>query len=173
MPRPKKLNAHIRDPQEEAMRLTKRLRGLLACGTLWVALAAVAATSVAVAQIPRPPKVPNQNQVYLVRQDFSDCTNTNVPNVDSPLVGGNVWVTRMSDGTTAVKVAMTASPNMTYHFFLKCVRLISDITTDSEGVANVAFSFPTNAAGNVYAFDMYPEGAPAGNKFQSAQVAFQ
>jgi hypothetical protein len=155
------------------MRQTKQLRGLLARGTIWVGLAAVAATSVAVAQIPRPPKDPNQNQVYLVRQDFSDCTNTNVPNVDSPLVGGNVWVTRASNGTTNVKVAMTAKPATTYHFFLKCVRLLNDITTDSEGVANVAFSFPTSAAGNVYAFDVYPEGAPPGNKFQSAQVAFQ
>jgi len=155
------------------MRQTKRMPGLLARGTIWVGLAAVTATTVAVAQIPRPPRVPNQNQVYLVRQDFSDCTNTNVPNVDSPLVGGNVWVTRASNGTTNVKVAMTATPATTYHFFLKCVRLLSDITTDTEGVANVAFSFPTNAAGNVYAFDMYPAGAPPGNKFQSAQVAFQ
>jgi hypothetical protein len=133
---------------------------------------AVAGTSIA-QQIPRPPKVPNQTQVYLVRQDFSDCTNSNVPNTDSPLVSGNIWLTRTTDGNTQVKVAMTASPNTTYHFFLKCVRLLTDITTDADGVANVGFSFPTNAVGNVYAFDVYPEGAPAGNKFQSAQVSFQ
>jgi hypothetical protein len=115
---------------------------------------------------------PNQRQVYLIRQDFSDCTNSNVPNVDSPAVGGNVWVTRQSDNTAGVKVAMTATPKTTYHFFLKCVRLLGDITTDEEGVANVSFTFPTNLTGPVFAFDMYPEGAPAGNKFQSSQVKF-
>jgi hypothetical protein len=155
------------------MRQTKRLRGLLASGTVWIGLAAVAATSVAVAQIPAPPKDPNQLQVYLVRKAASDCTNSDVPNVDSPLVGGNVWVARTTNGTTNVKVAMTGTPSTTYHFFLKCVRLLQDITTDSEGVANVTLSFPTNAAGNVYAFDVYPQGAPPGNVFQSAQVAFQ
>jgi hypothetical protein len=155
------------------MRQTKRLRGRLASGTIWVGLAAIAATSVAVAQIPPKPSDPNLKQVYLVRLASSDCTNSNVPNVDSPNVGGNVWVTRMSNGTTTVKVAMTATPSTTYHFFLKCVRLLNDIVTDSEGVANVSFSFPTNLTGNVYAFDVYPQGAPAGNVFQSAQVAFQ
>jgi hypothetical protein len=68
---------------------TKRLRGLLACGTILVGLAAVAATSVSVAQFKSPPKDPNQLQVYLVRQAASDCTNSNVPNRDSRLVGGN------------------------------------------------------------------------------------
>jgi hypothetical protein len=40
-------------------------------------------------------------------------------------------------------------------------------------VANVSFAFPTNLAGPVFGFDMYPEGAPAGNKYQSAQISFQ
>jgi hypothetical protein len=147
--------------------------GVLVFGTMWVALAGVAVTSVtAVAQF-APPKDPNQPQVYLVRKDQSDCQNSDVPNVDSPLVAGNVWVTRLPNGNTGVKVAMTASPSTTYHFFLKCVRQLGDIPTDGEGVANVSFSFPTNSVGNVYAFDMYPEGAPPGNKFQSAQVKFQ
>ncbi len=150
-----------------------RVLGVLVFGTMWVVLAAVAATSVtAVAQFITP-KDPNQLQVYLVRKDQSDCLNSDVPNVDSPLVAGNVWVTRLSDGNTNVKVAMTAKPSTTYNFFLKCVRLLGDIPTDSEGVANVSFAFPTSAAGNVYAFDMYPQGAPPGNKYQSAQVKFQ
>ena len=150
-----------------------RVRRLLAFGTMWVGLAAVVATSVsAVAQFAAP-RDPNQPQVYLVRKDASDCQNSDVPNVDSPLVGGNVWVSRLPDGNTSVKVAMTAKPNTTYHFFLKCVRQLGDIPTDSEGVANVSFAFPTSAVGNVYAFDMYPEGAPPGNKYQSAQVKFQ
>jgi hypothetical protein len=152
---------------------TMRLRGRLAHATIWGALAAVAAMSVSFAQFAPPTPDPNQRQVYLVRLDQSDCTNSNVPNHDSPSVGGNVWVVRASDGTTHLKIAMTAKPATTYHFFLKCVRLLTDITTDSEGVANATVNFPTNSAGNVYAFDMYPEGAPPGNKFQSAQVSFQ
>jgi hypothetical protein len=160
--------------QEEAMHPMMRVRGLLASGTMWVGLSAVAATSgTAVAQFGLPAKDPNQPQVYLVRKDQSDCLNSDVPNVDSPLVAGNIWVARLPTGTTNLNVAMTASPNTTYHFFLKCVRLLGDIRTDGEGVANVSFSFPTNSVGNVYAFDMYPEGAPPGNKFQSAQVKFQ
>jgi hypothetical protein len=142
---------------------------------LWVVvIAAIASNLSALAQIPAPrPSDPNQRQVYLVRQDQSDCTNSNVPNVDSPLVGGNVWVTRLHDGNTSVKVAMTAKPSTTYHFFLKCVRQLTDIKTDDEGVANVSLVFPTNLVGAVFGFDMYPEGAPAGSKYQSAQVSFR
>jgi hypothetical protein len=142
---------------------------------LWVVVvAAIASNLSALAQIPGArPSDPNQRQVYLVRQDQANCTNSDVPNVDSPLVGGNVWVTRLHDGNTSVKVAMTAKPNTTYRFFLKCVRQLADITTDDEGVANVSFVFPTNLVGAAYGFDMYPEGAPAGSKYQSAQVSFQ
>ena len=157
------------------MRPTTRMRGWMRQEALWVVvIAAIASNLSALAQIPTArPTDPNQRQVYLVRQDQSDCTNSNVPNVDSPLVGGNVWVTRLHDGNTSAKVAMTAKPSTTYHFFLKCVRQLTDITTDDEGVANVSLVFPTNLVGTVYGFDMYPEGAPAGNKYQSAQVAFQ
>ena len=134
----------------------------------------VASAALAQAVFSRSPDVtPPGNQVVLVRQDFSDCTNSNVPNVDSPNVGGVAWVARGSDGNTSVKVSMTASPNTTYHFFLKCVRILGDIRTGDEGTGNAMFSFPTNSLGNVYAFDMYPEGAPAGNKFQSALVVFK
>jgi hypothetical protein len=57
---------------------------------------------------------------------------------------------------------MTASPDTTYHVFLKCVRQIGDVTTGDEGTGIQVFSFPTNLAGNVFAFDVYPEGAPVG-----------
>ena len=141
---------------------------------IWGAAAAALAASVsALAQVPMPPTDPNQRQVYLVRKDQADCTNSDVPNVDSPLVSGNVWVTRLRDGNTSVRVATTLKPNTKYRFFLKCVRPLGDITTDDEGVATVAFAFPTNLVGAVYGFDMYPEGAPAGQKFQSAQVSFR
>jgi len=157
-----------------------RSRGLLVHATICGCVAAVAATSISFAQLggsfaPVAPAAlsPNQRQVYLVRLDQSDCTNSNVPNQDGPLVSGDVLVTRASNGTTDLKIAVTAKPATTYHFFLKCVRLLTDITTDGEGVAITTISFPTNSTGNVYAFDMYPEGAPPGNKFQSAQVSFQ
>ena len=41
---------------------------------------------------------------------------------------------RQQDGTTVVKVGMTVKPDTTYHFFLKCVRLLGDIRTDDEGI---------------------------------------
>jgi len=153
----------------------KLTRTTIRHGMIWGALGTtLAANLAAVAQIlPGPPIDPNQRQVYLVRKDQSDCTNSDVPNTDSPLVAGNVWVSRLNNGTTSLKIAMTASPKTTYQFFLKCVRQLGDITTDDEGVANVTFTFLTNQAGAVYAFDMYPAGAPAGNKFQSARVSFQ
>lgn len=119
------------------------------------------------------PRLPaNVREVYLVKQDQSDCTNTTVPGSDSSNIGGTLSLTRGNDGNTTVTIAMTASPNMTYHFFLKCVRQLGDIKTEDEGVGFATFAFPTNSAGSTYAFDMYPEGAPAGNKFQSATVKF-
>jgi hypothetical protein len=149
-------------------------RAVIRHGVIWSAVGAALAASIsALAQIPMPPVDPNQRQVYLVRKDQADCTNSDVPNVDSPLVVGNIWVTRLHDGNTSVKVAVTAKPNTKYQFFLKCVRPLGDIATDDEGVANVAFAFPTNLVGTVFGFDMYPQGAPPGQKFQSAQVSFR
>jgi hypothetical protein len=60
-------------------------------------------------------------QVDLVRQDQSDCTNTTDP-ANPPVISGTVSLNRDSDGNTSVKVAMTVSPDTTYHFFLKSVR---------------------------------------------------
>lgn len=119
-----------------------------------------------------PPMPANQRQAYLVKQDQSDCTNTTVPTTDSPNVLGNLWLTRGDDGNTTVKVAMTVTPNTTYHFFLKCVRQLGDIQTGDEGAGFATFTFPTASVGSTYAFDMYPEGAPPGNKFQSVTVNF-
>ena len=154
--------------------MRERTRAVIRLGLMWSAAAATLAVSIsAFAQIPMPPVDPNQRQVYLVRKDESNCTNSDVPNVDSPLVAGNIWVTRLHDGNTSVKVAVTAKPATKYNLFLKCVRQLATVTTDDEGVANVTLAFPTNLVGPVFAFDMYPDGAPAGNKFQSAQVSFQ
>ena len=108
--------------------------------------------------------------VPLVRQDFSDCTNSTVNAGVEP--AGTISLVRNSDGTTAVKIGMTVAPDTTYYFYLKCVRQLGDIKTDDEGIGVAVFSFPTNSVGNVYAFDLYPQGAPAGNKFQSVTVKF-
>ena len=132
----------------------------------------VAASAAALAQNELPSTPPNERNVYLIRQDFSDCSNANVPNTEGPNLAGIVTIVRGSDGNTNLKIALTGTPDTTYHFYLKCVRQLGDIKTGDEGTAVATFSFPTTEAGNVYAFDSYPEGAPAGNKFQSAQVKF-
>src|SRR5664279_3977620 len=113
----------------------------------------------------------NVSVVSLVLQDFSDCTNSDVSDKNGEQ--GQVAVVRNGDGTTSVKIAMTVKPDTTYHFFLKCVRQLGDIKTDDEGIGEALFTFPTNSVGQVFAFDMYPEGAPSGNKYQSVQVKFQ
>lgn len=110
--------------------------------------------------------------VLLMARDFSDCSNSDVTPSDVG-VKGYVTVDRDADGKTHVRADLLGTPNTTYHFFLKCVRLIGDITTQSDGTAIANFDFPTNWAGDVFAFDMYPEGAPSGNKFQSVQVNFR
>ena len=81
-------------------------------------------------------------------------------------------LSRGNDGNTTVKLAMTASPNTTYHFYLKCVRELGTVVTGDEGAGFATFTFPTNSTGGTYAFDMYPAGAPLGNKFQSATVNY-
>jgi hypothetical protein len=108
--------------------------------------------------------------IPLVLQDFSDCTNSNVTDPNGLLTRGTVWAVRNNDGTTSLKIGMTVQPKTTYHFFLKCVRILGDITTGDEGTGTAMFTFPTNSVGNVFAFDVYPEGAPAGNKLQSMTV---
>jgi hypothetical protein len=115
-------------------------------------------------------------QVDLVRQDQSDCTNTTDP-ANPPVNSGTVSLNRDSDGNTSVKVAMTVSPDTTYHFFLKCVRQLGDITTGDKGTGFGSFTFQrmfpqTSEVGVAYGFDMYPEGPPLGNKFQSVTVKF-
>jgi hypothetical protein len=111
----------------------------------------------------------------MVKQDFSDCSNSTVPPVPPPAsVGGEAQVTLRTDGTTTVNVRLTrVAPNTTYHMFLKCVTGLGDIKTDARGRGNNTFTFQTSTMGPVYAFDMYPDGAPLGNKYQSTQINFQ
>jgi hypothetical protein len=148
-------------------------RAVIRHGTIWAAVAAALSADLsALAQITQRQLDPNQQQVVLVRQDTSDCSGSDVPNVDSPLVGGTLWATQLFDGNTSVKIAMTTRPNTTYRISLKCVRPLGDLTTDDEGVANVSFAFPTNLVGPVYSFELSAGDAP-GSKYQSAQVKFQ
>ena len=144
-------------------------------GAIWLGAAMLLGTSATtLAQfIPQRPTDPNQRQVVLVRQDTSDCTGSDVPNVDLPSVGGTIWATRLFDGNTGVKLAVTAKPNTTYHISLKCVRTIGDIKTDDEGIGNLSLVFPTNLAGAEYSFELAPENAPAGSRYQSTQVSFR
>ena len=146
--------------------------GRLASVGLVVVAAAAAIIGSAAAVARDGPASPNQRDVYLVRQDFSDCLNSNVPNVEGPNVAGSISVIRGSDGNSTAKVTLTGTPNTTYHVFLKCQRPIGDITTGADGAGTATLSFSTVLGGNVYAFDVYPEGAPMGNKFQSAKVEF-
>ena len=115
---------------------------------------------------------PNQREVSLVQQDESDCANSSVNDHDASLIGGTAYVVRGQDGTTRVKVGLNAKPKTTYHFFIKCVKHLGDIKTSDEGQGQGEFTFPTNETGNAFAFDMFPEGAPAGNRYQSVQVKY-
>jgi len=117
-----------------------------------------------------PAAAQTATSVSLVLQDFSDCTNANVKDNGGGAPGGTVNILRNTDGTTSLKIGMSAVPSTTYHFFLKCVRLLGDIKTDEDGIGEAIFTLPAGAVGQVFAFDSYPEGAPAGNKFQSVQV---
>src|SRR6187399_1289234 len=100
--------------------------GLPTYRALLIGFAAFSALSVsASAESPwSEPVVPNGVQVSLIQQDQSDCTNTTVKDDPDRTRGGQIWVTRGTDGNTPVQVAMTVTPNTTYHFFLKCVRLL-------------------------------------------------
>ncbi len=108
--------------------------------------------------------------VSMVQQDFSDCTNANVQDNHGGAPGGTVWIVRNRDGSTSLKIAISATPLTSYNFYLKCVRQLGTINTDEDGSGEAIFTVPAGGVGQVFAFDMYPNGAPAGNKFQSVQV---
>jgi hypothetical protein len=90
-----------------------RKRGLMVrVGITWIGVTALlAVNAVSLAQTVTQSQDSNQKQVFLVRKDTAECSGSDVPNVDSPLVGGNVVVTRLRDETTRAEVAMTAKPN--------------------------------------------------------------
>ena len=81
-------------------------------------------------------------EVSLVRQDVADCPNDNVSDQDPSRVGGTVILMRNTDGTTTVKVGITAAPNTRYNFFLKCVRILGTVQTYDEGEGRGALFVP-------------------------------
>lgn len=118
----------------------------------------------------RPAAAQTVTSVSLVLQDFSDCTNSNVKDSGGAAPGGTSWIVKNGDGSVGIKVAISATPLTTYNFYLKCVRQLGTIATDEDGAGSGTFTVPSGGVGQVFAFDMYPNGAPAGNKFQSVQV---
>jgi hypothetical protein len=109
---------------------------------------------------------------YLVRQDFSDCQNQNVNASNPNMISGTIGAVRNNGGGLSVKVGITGSVNTRYNFYLKCVRQLGIIKTDDEGSGVEVFDIPAGDVKPIITFDMYPDGAPAGNKFQSTQVKF-
>jgi len=115
----------------------------------------------------------NGRVATLVRQDFSDCQNTTVNTHNPSLNDGAVIVFRGADGKTYVKTVLEkGTPNTKYDFYLKCVKGLGSLTTDAKGKGVADFEFETSIVGPEFAFDMYPGGAPLGNKFQSTTVKF-
>jgi hypothetical protein len=75
------------------------------------------------------------------------------------------------DGQLEVEVGLrNGTPNTKYNVFLKCKQQIGYFKTDNRGVGGAYLRAPLNIVPSVFAFDMYPDGAPSGNKFQSVQV---
>ena len=113
-------------------------------------------------------------KVDLVRLDFSDCINSNVACIaagNPDLVDGFIDVHLDQDGNLLITVHLNhGTPQTTYNFYLKCVEFLGHLYTNPQGVGNAMFTVPSGTVGSVFAFDMYPPGAPLGNKYQSVQV---
>ncbi|MGH6838529.1 MAG: hypothetical protein ACREDT_06975 [Methylocella sp.] len=106
--------------------------------------------------------------VALVRQDEGSCTNDNVADTGSAAVAGSVTVSTETSSTSTAAVRLAgASPNTSYRIFLKCFRQLGTLRTDASGNAGRTVEFPTDATAAVYAFEVFPEGAPPGSKLQS------
>ncbi len=112
---------------------------------------------------------------YLVTKDSLSCTNDDVAANPSNVIGA-VTVFLIQSGPAKGKAKVVAringaATNTTYHFFQKCIRSLSDITTDGSGDGAGIFNLPA-VSGAFLAFEMFPEGSPAGNKYQSVRMSF-
>jgi len=149
-----------------------RQRSKRTVATGLAALIGVAALSLAASAQKPPEPLPLQGiETYLIRQDSSDCQNSNVNANNPSLIAGTILVQRQPNGVTIAKVGITGTPNTTYNIYHKCVGQIGTVTTQDEGEGFGAFQFQTNPG--ILAFDMYPNGAPSGNVFQSVPLNLQ
>ena len=106
--------------------------------------------------------------VALVAGDDGTCSNDNVADNGPAPAGGSVTVSRATEESSTAGIRLSgAAPNTSYRVFLKCVRQLGTLRTDASGNAGRTVDFPTAAAGEVYAFEVSPEGAAAGGKLQS------
>lgn len=106
--------------------------------------------------------------VALVRQDEDSCTNENVVDSGSAVVGGSVTVAHATETSSTAGIRLVGlTPNMSYRIILKCVRQLGTVRTDADGNAGRTVDFPIGAAGAVYSFEISPEGAAPGTKLQS------
>jgi hypothetical protein len=109
--------------------------------------------------------------VALVRQDEGSCTNENVADTGSAVVAGSVTVSLETSSTSTAAIRLAGvTPNTSYRIFLKCFRQLGNLRTDASGNAGRTVEFPTDAAGAVYAFEIFPEGAAPGPKLQSLSL---
>lgn len=119
---------------------------------------------------------PSMQRVSLIRQDFSDCVNSNVTKEPAlpNKTGGEILVFKSEfDGKLFIETRLdNGTPNTKYNIFLKCHQKIGEISTDNRGIGRIVSALPLNIVPAVFAFDIYPDGAPAGNKFQSLPIRF-
>jgi len=145
--------------------ITKMMRISLRGSAATLLIVAVLATAPGAAQ-----SGPLQASGPLVRQDSSDCGNTNVNGSDPARNGGQVTITQTDAGDTTAAVQITSgTPNTSYDFYWKCQRGLGQVRTDASGKGGASFAFKASA-GSTLTFDMYPAGAPSGNKFQSVRI---
>lgn len=134
---------------------------LFASGAMIAALLA----SPAEAQAP-----PMRASGALVRQDRSDCGNTDVKGTDGRRVGGVVTMQQSADGSTRVDVTVRGlTPHQVYDFYWKCRQQLIRIYTDGMGSGSTFFAFQA-APGTALSFDLYPAGQPVGDIFQSVPM---
>jgi hypothetical protein len=117
-----------------------------------------------------PPPPPAVGTAILVRRDFSDCGNSDVTAARGAEHGGTVTVLRQPSSFSATVTLDHGTPDTSYHFFLKCVAYLGNVVTDASGRGTATFEFASSLVGSRIAFDMYPPGAPRGNKFLSTPL---
>lgn len=106
--------------------------------------------------------------VALVQQDDGSCGNETVVDSGTAAVKGSVTVSRATEESSTAGIRLVGlSPNTRYRIMLKCARQLGTLRTDDKGDGGRTVDFLNNLAGNVYAFEVSPEGADAGPKLES------